>query len=205
MKTNNVKLGNIYTAKVTNRLVEVRIDAESRHGGWDATNLATGKRVRILSPQRLRAAVGATAATGGKTARGKRKAKAPAEAPPAPTSSPTIEVLPEATSAVASEPAVDEATTTIEPTTKAKRTRTPKEPKEKRMSGLDAAAKVLQERGEPMSAKEMIEAAEAAGYWKSPGGKTPHATLYSAIIREINIKGAEARFRKTDRGRFARA
>ena len=55
------------------------------------------------------------------------------------------------------------------------------------------------------SAKEMIEAAEAKGYWKSPGGKTPHATLYSAIIREIKAKGAEARFRKADRGKFAHA
>ena len=33
----------------------------------------------------------------------------------------------------------------------------------------------------------------------SPGGQTPHATLYSAIIRELKAKGAEARFRKTGR------
>ena len=32
---------------------------------------------------------------------------------------------------------------------------------------------------EPMNAKEMIEAMAAKGYWTSPGGKTPHATLYS--------------------------
>jgi len=49
----------------------------------------------------------------------------------------------------------------------------------------------------------MVEAAETKGYWKSPGGKTPHATVYSAIIREIAAKGSEARFRKTDRGKFA--
>ena len=47
------------------------------------------------------------------------------------------------------------------------------------MSGLDAAAKVLEESGQPMNAKEMVEAAEAKGYWKSPGGKTPHATVYT--------------------------
>ena len=88
---------------------------------------------------------------------------------------------------------------------KPKRTRAPKEPKEKRVSGLDAAAKVLQESGKPMTAKEMVEAAEAKGYWKSPGGKTPHATVYSAIIREIATKGTEARFRKTERGKFAHA
>ena len=56
-----------------------------------------------------------------------------------------------------------------------------------------------------MTAKEMVEAAEQKGYWKSPGGKTPHATVYSAIIREIAAKGNEARFRKTERGKFAHA
>jgi len=74
---------------------------------------------------------------------------------------------------------------------------------EKRMSALDAAAKVLTEAGEPMAAKAMIDAMAAKGYWTSPGGKTPHATLYAAIIREINLKGADSRFQKTDRGQFA--
>jgi len=72
-----------------------------------------------------------------------------------------------------------------------------------KMSGLDAAAKVLAESGEPMRAKEIVEQMEAKGYWKLPGGKTPHATLYSAIAREIANKGNDARFKKTDRGRFA--
>ena len=43
MKTNEVKIGSVYTARVTCRLVPVRIDGASRHGGWDATNLSTGK------------------------------------------------------------------------------------------------------------------------------------------------------------------
>ena len=73
----------------------------------------------------------------------------------------------------------------------------------KKLSALDAAAKVLGEATEPMASKEMIEAMATKGYWTSPGGKTPHATLYAAIIREINTKGADARFVKTDRGRFA--
>ena len=55
------------------------------------------------------------------------------------------------------------------------------------------------------SATRLVEAAETKGYWKSPGGKTPEATVYSAIIREIAAKGSEARFRKTERGRFAHA
>ena len=80
---------------------------------------------------------------------------------------------------------------------------TPKASAPAKLSALDAAAKVLAETGEPMASKEMIEAMSTKGYWTSPGGQTPHATLYAAILREINVKGAEARFKKTDRGHFA--
>jgi hypothetical protein len=71
-----------------------------------------------------------------------------------------------------------------------------------KLSAIDAAAKVLGENKEPMSTKQMIEAMAEKGYWKSPGGATPHATLYSAILREINAKGNDARFKKTERGKF---
>jgi hypothetical protein len=50
----------------------------------------------------------------------------------------------------------------------------------------------------------MIDSMAAKGYWASPGGKTPAATLYSAMLREITSKGANSRFIKTERGRFAR-
>ncbi len=73
---------------------------------------------------------------------------------------------------------------------------------DKKLSALDAAAKVLGDSTEPMATKEMIDAMSARGYWTSPGGQTPHATLYAAILREISTKGADARFVKTDRGRF---
>ena len=78
-----------------------------------------------------------------------------------------------------------------------------KEPKSKKVSAIDAAAQVLAASKEPMNAKEMIEAMAAKGLWTSPGGKTPHATLYSAIIREVATKGKESRFVKTERGKFA--
>ena len=74
-----------------------------------------------------------------------------------------------------------------------------------KLSALDAAAKVLAESGEPLNSKEMINAMAAKGYWTSPGGKTPQATLYAAILREIQTKGADARFQKTERGHFALA
>jgi hypothetical protein len=45
----------------------------------------------------------------------------------------------------------------------------------------------------------------AKGYWTSPAGKTPAATLYAAIVREIRTKKDQARFRRTVPGRFALA
>ena len=74
----------------------------------------------------------------------------------------------------------------------------------KRLSALDAAAQVLSEAGQPMNCQEMIAAMTAKGYWTSPAGKTPAATLYSALLREIKTKGDQARFQKTERGKFAR-
>ncbi len=72
----------------------------------------------------------------------------------------------------------------------------------KKLSAIDAAAQVLAASKEPLNAKQMIEAMATEGLWTSPGGQTPHATLYSAILREITTKGKESRFVKTERGRF---
>lgn len=71
-----------------------------------------------------------------------------------------------------------------------------------KLSQLDAAVKVLGEAGTPMTTKAMIEAMATKGYWTSPGGATPAQTLYSAILREMQKKGAGARFTKVDRGQF---
>ena len=69
------------------------------------------------------------------------------------------------------------------------------------MSGIDAAAKILVDAGGALSCKAMVEEALAKGYWK-PGGKTPAATMYAAILREIQKKGDASRFVKTERGKF---
>ena len=74
--------------------------------------------------------------------------------------------------------------------------------KPKRLSALDAAAAVLKKAGAPMRSQDMITAMAEQGLWTSPNGKTPHATLYAAILREIGAKAKDARFRKTDRGLF---
>ena len=49
--------------------------------------------------------------------------------------------------------------------------------------------------------RAVVERAIEKGYWKT-GGKTPAATVYAAIIREIAKKGDASRFAKADRGKF---
>lgn len=66
---------------------------------------------------------------------------------------------------------------------------------------LEAACEVLKRVDEPVGAKDLITRIIDEGLWTTQG-KTPEATLYSAMIREIAGKGAEARFQKVSRGRF---
>jgi hypothetical protein len=170
MKKHEVKVGAKYLAKVSDKVVPVRIDGENPHGGWDATNEATGKKVHIKSAQRLR---------------GEAKPKAAAkEAAPAadvgPTAKPDAKVAPEA---------------------KGKKPKAAKPKGERKPGILTLAADVLKDAKAPMDCKSIVEKVLAKGLWQTKG-KTPAATLYAAIIREITAKGKEARFHKTDRGMF---
>ena len=265
MKRDEVKIGGVYTAKVTDKLVPVRIDAKSRYGGWDAVNLATGKKVRIKSPQRLRAEVKADGAKpaevadaadavgtavdgkhlGGIAAAGQEKARVRDERQKSPdgmtvseramsasktTTCPncgSTEVDEDGDCAKCREPKVANSNpkkgkgakkATTSPTAAAKGKKKAKgttkaKPKTgatrakqggqtaKKPSGLDAAARVLAESKEPMGVRQIVDVALEKGYWKS-GGKTPWATIYSAIVREIAAKGTDSRFKKVDRGRF---
>jgi short subunit dehydrogenase-like uncharacterized protein len=74
---------------------------------------------------------------------------------------------------------------------------------DKKLSAINAAHKVLADTGKAMNCQELIAAMTEKGLWTSPGGLTPHATLYSAILRELKAKGGESRFRKTEKGKFA--
>jgi hypothetical protein len=51
----------------------------------------------------------------------------------------------------------------------------------KKLSALDAAALVLREAGQPLSCPELIAQMAAKGYWSSPKGLTPAATLYTVV------------------------
>lgn len=95
------------------------------------------------------------------------------------------------------------ATTKRAVTAPPKSKRPPRANSKEGMSAIDAAAQVLGKAKQPMRAGELIQQMEAQGLWTSPDGKTPASTLYSAIMREINLKGSEARFAKVERGMFA--
>jgi len=188
MKKDEIKIGQCYTAKVSDRIVTVRIDSTNSHGGWNATNTATGKRIRVKSAQRLRRAVTERRARHG----------APVGAEPADDPQVAIEDRAEARAEAAANAAAE-----AKPTKKGRPRKPAAEPKPKRVSAIDAAAQVLADAGKPMRAKELIEAMAARGLWTSPNGKTPEATLYAAMLREITTKGDVARFRKAERGLFA--
>jgi hypothetical protein len=112
------------------------------------------------------------------------------------TTEPTVEP--------AQESAAPDQTTEAAPAKKRRpRSAKPESGSERKPSALDAAARILAEEHRPMGCQELIGAMAAKGYWTSPGGKTPAATLYSALLREIDTKGDAARFVKTGRGTFA--
>ncbi|HMO16201.1 MAG TPA: winged helix-turn-helix domain-containing protein [Pirellulaceae bacterium] len=89
--------------------------------------------------------------------------------------------------------------------TRAKHDAKESKPDGKKISQIEAAIIVLGKSKDAMNCKAMVEAMQVAGLWSSPGGATPDATLYASILREINAKGKDARFRKTDRGHFTLA
>ena len=97
--------------------------------------------------------------------------------------------------------AVTKAKATPETTTAVAEAKPAKARKQRKPGGLDAAVAVLAEAGKPMNTKDMVERMLSTGLWKTKG-KTPAATIYAAIIREIAKKGDKSRFRKTDRGMF---
>lgn len=151
MKKEQIKIGNIYRAKVTDKIAEVRIDKAHDKGGWHATNLTTNRKVHIKSAARLRSEV-----------KPRQPKKAAKDKPAAPTTKPA-----------------------------------------KKMSLVNAAILVMGKSKEPMNVKQIMAEVETQNLW-SPGngGKTPDATLYSAMLREIKHKGDESRFVKVDRGQF---
>lgn len=228
MKKSEVKIGAVYTAKVSDKLVEVRIDSENRHGGWEAINLATGKRVRIKSAQRLRGEVGGKPArpSAEQPAKDDGRCQVPRCRRPEAINYLDRRVCQEHWNVLSGDddqkaaairkqlgvdgqasvgPEATEAQAQAVEAPPARRERKAKAEKPRRVSALDAAAQILESAGQPMACQALIDEMGKRGLWSSPNGKTPSATLYAAILREIKAKGSQARFKKVERGQFAYA
>ena len=177
MKKNEVKIGQTYRTKVSGKLAEVRITGESRHGGFDGINVATNRTVRIKTARRLRGLVSQPAKKKKIVSLAEYEGEASGKAKPK-AKRPTGERMANVAT-----------TSTTEP------------PRCK--SILVAAVCVLKSCERPMNCKNIVAKAMETDIWQPRnGGKTPANTLYSAMSREIKLKGDTSRFRKADRGMF---
>lgn len=284
MKKNEVVIGGRYLAKVSGKVVPVRITGESPYGGWDAVNTETHRAVRIRGAQRLRrpADVATRQAIAGEEtdmskarkvvlghvysvavggsylpvrvdsglghgryegtvlqADGKQKTvkfstdrvrgdgqpedqwRKKQEAGKQEREPHALQTAAKVASKVLGVPVgvVPACASHVDRPPKGKAAKAagdlpagqagpkPRKKAERAdgtLSGLDAAAKVLADAGEPLNCKTIVERAIEKGYWKT-GGKTPAATVYAAILREIQKKSGASRFAKADRGMFTLA
>jgi len=200
MKKSDVQIGATYLVKVASNLVPVKITREhtSGGGGWEGTSVKTGKTIRIKSPQRLRKTLDDDGAASNPKPTKKKLTAAERKALQA--QHPGKQADQENARLRDEREASDDGMTASERAM----SQSAKKPKgeAKKLSLIDAAVQVLARSDEPMNTKQMVDQVVAEGLWSSPAGKTPQATLYSSILRELKNKGDEARFEKIERGKF---
>ena len=150
MKAADIHVGATYAAKISDKVVPVRIVQEKWMGdkltGWTGVNTATNRPVQIKSAAKLRHRV--------------EDDHSEQSGPDDPAGSPAPGDAPADKPAKGGKggkngPAAAEA-------------------KPRKISGLDAAAKVLKDAGRSMNFKEITEAVLAAGcswMWRSAGGR----------------------------------
>jgi len=86
--------------------------------------------------------------------------------------------------------------------TTTKTTKTTAERASKKTGLLDAAVAVLTKMKVPMNCPQIINEMRSSHLYEFGKGLTPAATLYASILREIQKKGGQARFKKVQRGYF---
>lgn len=211
MKASEIEIGAVYRTTVGKTETNVRIDEELEDGGWVGANLKTDRTVRIKDARKLKERIEdanqeedvsttvdavqegnleqgikvPTKRVKKKLSKGERAAlRAQSQAD---QENARLREEREDSSAgmTASEQAMVDSGGE----------------RPKKMGCLDAAAHVLKQANEPLASGQMMEQILEQGLWVT-AGRTPAATLYSAILREIQRKGADARFVRADRGKF---
>jgi len=185
MNNENIAAGTVAVVKVGRNEVEVTIIARLENG-WKVKSNSSGREFTVRAIERMLnnapennegATVPAISATPAAPAdgTGTDDNAAPVEVPAAAQEGVTPESAPESAVQVTA----------------------------KKLSLLDAAAQVLKKSQVPMSSKEIVSKAIAAGLWLPTAAKTPEQSLYSAMFREIRDK-ENSRFKKsvTHKGSF---
>ena len=203
MKKNEVEIGKTYRVKVSGNIADVRITGENSHGGWDGVNVGTNRKVRIKSAQRLRGLAN-------RPVPGKRsKIVSLTEYEKGITK--TVEAV--ETGDLTKGVTVPTGAKKPKKATKDAKATSKRDPGERgakvakqtggprKTSGLDAAAHVLADMNEAVDCKTIVNHMLAQGYWRT-NGKTPAATIYAAMTRDIAARGTDSRFRKVARGKF---
>jgi hypothetical protein len=168
-----IEIGKVYSVKVGGSWLPVRVEKSLGHGRYEGASLPSGTKVKFSTD----------------AVRGDGRTEADWKAQTTPRPGPAL--------------GAEEIAKPLGPPSGAKASekeragKTKKAPKERKPSGLDAAIRVLREEGKPMNIADVVKVALEKGYWKT-GGKTPAATVYAAIIREIAAKGADSRFRRAE-------
>jgi hypothetical protein len=184
-----IQIGLVYSAKVGGTFLPVRIDKSLGHGRYEGDVMTSGATVKFSTD---------SIKGDGETVEQWQARRTPKERD---LTAPEAKATGKRKKSSQAEYAV---TALIEPGAKTGKKGQPKADKpakQRKPGGLDAAVTVLRESGVPMNTADMVARMLEKGLWKT-GGKTPAATIYAAIIREIAVKGSESRFRKTERGRF---
>ena len=163
-----IEIGKVYSAKVGGAFLPVRIDKSLGHGRYEGIAMPSGKTVKTCTD----------AIKGDGETPEQWKAKR----------TPKVDETPEPVPAAKTEKPKGKAPGAP----KAAKVRTPKGP---RHSLANAAILVLSKAAEPMNAKAIVERATVDGLYEPGNGKTPEATLYSAMLRD-----KKARFNKAERG-----
>lgn len=175
--TKTLKSGDCYVARLTNGESPVRLVEKTENGHWKTRSLLHGRVVMVKSEaQFLRPCSENDLLTTAVTIQPNRRSKQERIFAPTP--------------AVASR---DAASRRSQPK--------PTQPTPFRMTMLEAAWKILKDAKTALTCKEIVERAEKRKYHRS-NGDTPHYSLHTAMTREIQSKGEQARFVKVGRGLF---
>ena len=172
----NITVGTVAIVKVGRNEVEVTV-TEVTATGWKVKSQTTGREFEVRRIERI-------------VTEPVEETEAAAPEVAEPETAPAAAAAPETETA---EPEPEEEDNAVTPAPESGSGPRP----EKKLSLLNAAAKVLAACRAPMNCKEMIAKAVEMGLWTPTGAKTPEQTLYSGIFREIKST-EEPRFKKSE-------